>query len=400
MAVKKFSNRYMATCAPGLEFVVADEIREATGLKIGNDGFCNITILTQTRGKVAFDCAPPGIDPQKLRCIDNLYIHYCSFPIGGHKDDLSIIGKKIADIDFTRGIAHINSANGIAPPYRVAVSASRRGKQTYSRHDIARRALESLIETGGYIDGGGCGGGDGGGLRDSEDGAAGGGRSEKETAPINYDIAIRIDALGDTCSIYSQMTTPQARFRGAAFQTAPGGIRPPVAHCLVRLSNPRGNDVFYDPFCGAGTIAYERAWYKSKRIFASDIDAGALEKARANLGFAADVFHNNTADAFHDSAAIVFPADAVKTMMKNNSVDAVVTNMPWGKQVPVGDIEDLYKDFFIELRRILKPRGRAVLLSDRLDLVEDSCRQATLKCDRAATLSLHGLHPAIFIVYF
>jgi 23S rRNA G2445 N2-methylase RlmL len=236
---------------------------------------------------------------------------------------------------------------------RVIVSASRSGKHSYSRFDVARQVEESLLTSGKFI----IGGIDG------------------------HDLAVRVDINGDACAVYRQLTSPQLRFRGG-FNSVPGGIRPPLAHCLVRLSKPKSGDVFYDPFCGAGTIAYERAYYKSRKIYASDINGDVVEIAKTNLG----------------QSAVAFTADAASTKMKANSVDAVVTNMPWGKQIKVNDISGLYHNFFIELKRILAPQGRAVLLTEHDALTESLCDELGFSCSRVTQISLHGLRPSVLLI--
>ena len=333
--MKNYLNRYMATCVPGMESVVEDEIREV--LK----GTNNITIM---RGKVTFDCPLASVDFNGFKCIDNLYKLFRIFKIGGHKEDLTSIGPCVADIDFEMDIQ---------APYSTIVSASRSGKHTYSRYDVENQIKNALVATGRYTVGNNA----------------------------NHALAIRTDVVGDSCSIYKQLTSSQMRFRGD-FLSAPGGIRPPIAHCLVRLSSPKSGDVFYDPFCGAGTIPFERSYYKSKRIYASDMNGDVVENARTNL----------------KQAAIVFTADATSTTMKDRSVNTIVTNMPWGKQIVVDDISRLYRDFMRELKRILAADGKAIILTDQVSTVSHLCDEFGFRCSRLAELSLHGLRPIVFLL--
>ena len=335
--MKIYSNRYMATCVPGMEFVAADEIKEA--LK-------DINNIVATRGKVTFDCVSTDMDYSNLKCIDNIYKLFRIFTVGNHKADLSEIGKYVKDIDFQMDIEF---------PIRIIVSASRSGKHTYSRYDIAKQVEDSLtLNEGKYI------------IGDN----------------LNHDLAVRVDVIENKCSIYKQLTHSQMRFRGNNFNSTQGSIRPPIAHCLVRISQPKNDDVFYDPFCGAGTIPFERSFYKSKKIFASDYNNAVLEIARTNL----------------NQSVIVFSADAAKSKMKDNSVNKIVTNMPWGKQVKVENIEKLYLDFLKEVKRTLTVNGKAVILTDQVMIIENLCNALELNCSRITELSLHGLHPVVFMI--
>ena len=94
--------------------------------------------------------------------------------------------------------------------------------------------------------------------------------------------------------------------------------------------------------------------------------------------------------------AVVFTADAAKLKMKDGSVGKIVTNMPWGKQIKVENIHQLYRDFLKQVKRILTAPGRAVILTDQTALVEGICDELELVCRRMAELSLHGLHPVVF----
>jgi len=328
----------MATCVPGIEFVATDEIKEV--LKSANN-------ISAERGKVTFDCLCllTDTDYNNLKCVDNLYKLFRIFSVGTHKTDLFEIGKYGKDIDFEMGEKS---------PISIVVSASRSGKHTYSRYDAAKQVEDSLISTGKFI------------MGDN----------------INHDLAVRVDIIDGACAIYKQLTLSQMRFRGNAFHSVQGGIRPPLAHCLVRLSQPKNDDVFYDPFCGAGTIPFERSFYKSKKIFASDYNNDVVETAKTNLG----------------QFVAVFSADATKSNMKDNSVSKIVTNMPWGKQIQVENIYKLYLDFLKEVKRILTADGKAVILTDQTAIIENLCNEVGLNHIRVAELSLHGLHPAVFMI--
>ncbi|MCL2664248.1 MAG: RNA methyltransferase [Defluviitaleaceae bacterium] len=361
----------MATCVPGLEAVLLDEIYSVCA---------NINNAEIFKGKVIFDCAGNGLQNKTIYCADNLYKLHGMFEIGAQKKDLPALAKQAASFDFSPnekqalmpGVSsffpaqELRRSSFLAQELRrssciqhdasflLVVSAVRSGKHNYSRHDIADEVSRSLISTGRYAAG------------DSS----------------RHDLALRVEASGNICKVYSQLTSASVRFRGTELTTAPGGIRPTVAHALVRISGPDKCDVFYDPFCGAGTIAHERAFYGHKKIYASDIDADMVETAKKNL----------------NGRAVVFAADAVKTKMKDGSVDKIVSNIPWGKQIAVDNIENLYKNFFAEVKRILKPGGSAVILTDKINLAQVYLSQIGLECTRLHSLSLHGLHPGVYMI--
>ena len=336
MIKKNNKNKYMATCVPGAEEILKDEISILIPEK---------NTLYFERGKVFFRSDFGLDDLLKLRCADNIYRVLNRFRIGQHKKDLSNFHKNISQTDD-------HDLFGDTGNKRIIVSASRSGRHTYSRYDLSDTAMEALLATNQFEMG-----------------------DEK-----NHDFAFRIDVKDEICLFSVQLTPAEFRFRRENFYSSKGGIRPSVAHCLVRVSEPKNHDVFYDPFCGAGTIVHERSSYKYKKIFASDIDPEILDIARQNLG----------------NGIILFQADAVCTKIKNNSIDTVVTNMPWGRQIQVADLPELYYCFIKELKRILKENGKAVILTDQDQLLRESCDEWGFILTCPFELSLHGLHPKIF----
>ena len=69
------------------------------------------------------------------------------------------------------------------------------------------------------------------------------------------------------------------------------------------------------------------------------------------------------------------------------SVDRIVCNLPWGRQVRVDDgLGRLYRDALGEMERVLAPGGRAVLLASRPELA----RYPGLVRKRALEISVFG----------
>jgi hypothetical protein len=68
-----------------------------------------------------------------------------------------------------------------------------------------------------------------------------------------------------------------------------------------------------------------------------------------------------------------------------------MTNLPWGRQI-VAD-EGLYQDMCREIERVLKPNGRALLLTNAPELL----RFERLKLREAIEISLFGQTPVISI---
>ncbi len=132
-------------------------------------------------------------------------------------------------------------------------------------------------------------------------------------------------------------------------------LRPTMAAAMVRLAGAGPGMTVLDPMCGAGTIPAEQVELSNKRkaggvrVLAGDLDPQAVFVASENLAKFGGV----------DIARW----DATKLPLAAESVDRIVCNPPFGKQLlRIEDIPPLYTNFARECDRVLRPGGRAVFL--------------------------------------
>ena len=332
----------MATVTPGMEAVAESEVMQTIR------GAWPYGVF---RGRILFGCTAPLDNVLQLRCVDNIYAHIAWFRVGHTRHDLQELHRIVLGTDLASALAHFS----LPPTPSAVVNASRSGHQTYSRFEAAEAVMRALAE--------------GHGLR----------RGTVE----RHDLGFRLDIVDDNALLSVKLTSPSFRFRGERRKFGPGALRPPVAHALVRLSEPRDDEVFLDPFCGSGTIAAERAFYTATRIVAIDIDPDILALTRQNVPECVEVL---AGDACH------LPFDA-------QSVDTIVTNPPWGAQVGnKADLPRLYLDFLRESQRVLSQTGRLIMLTDQEPLVHDAVCDLGLKCKTLCTISLHGRLPSVYVI--
>jgi 23S rRNA G2445 N2-methylase RlmL len=147
--------------------------------------------------------------------------------------------------------------------------------------------------------------------------------------------------------------------RQRAYRTIslPAALKPSVARGLVLLSEPRVDDVFLDPMCGSGTILIERALTgRYQLLLGGDIDEKAVAAACENIGP-------------RYKPVEIRQWDARSLPLEDGSVTAIVTNLPFGKQIgSTSENRTLYPDLLVDWVRVLSPGGRMVLLTseDRL----------------------------------
>ncbi|MDD1689281.1 MAG: methyltransferase domain-containing protein [Methanoregula sp.] len=130
----------------------------------------------------------------------------------------------------------------------------------------------------------------------------------------------------------------------------PGVMMPRMARTLVNIACTRPGDVVLDPFCGTGGILIE-AELLDMRTVGSDFDpfmiGGSLQNAKETD---------------------FLMGDATSLPFRDHSVDSVVTDFPYGQSVCIlksDTMDQLYGDALLEIRRVLRPGRRAVVVTHR-----------------------------------
>ncbi|RZT07961.1 tRNA G10 N-methylase Trm11 [Kribbella sp. VKM Ac-2569] len=155
-----------------------------------------------------------------------------------------------------------------------------------------------------------------------------------------------------------------------------------VAEVLVRLAKIRAGQRVVDPFCGTGTILHAvRRQHPTAHLLGLDHDPRALRIAADN----ALPLARGTADALP---------------LAPGSVDRVVANLPFGKQVGSHRANrTLYPAALNEIARVLTADGRAVFLTEDKRLLHSTIeRQNGLKLVRQRLLKYNGATPTAYIL--
>ncbi|MDD5473963.1 MAG: TRM11 family methyltransferase [Candidatus Methanoperedens sp.] len=140
----------------------------------------------------------------------------------------------------------------------------------------------------------------------------------------------------------------------------PGVLMPRVARALVNIAKPE--KCLFDPFCGTGGILVE-AGLIGINVIGGDMQRKLLLGAKMNL------------DYYNTSYSLMY-GDACRMALGDESVDAVVTDPPYGRSAAVKaeSIEHLLTDSLQEIFRVLKRGKRAVFVSERE--IEDIAQEA------------------------
>lgn len=141
----------------------------------------------------------------------------------------------------------------------------------------------------------------------------------------------------------------------------PGVMMPRMGRALVNISLAAPGERIYDPFCGTGGILLE-AREIGIRVLGSDFDPAMVDGYQQNL-----------------PGLDVMIADATAVPVCDDALDAVVTDLPYGQSVRIRaeSMDRLYDGSLAEIRRILRPGRRAVVVTHR-DIRDIAARHFTV----------------------
>ncbi|KAI9142957.1 putative RNA methylase family UPF0020-domain-containing protein [Paraphysoderma sedebokerense] len=137
-------------------------------------------------------------------------------------------------------------------------------------------------------------------------------------------------------------------------------LRPTVAYSLGKLVDIKVGDVVLDPCCGVATVPIE-TYMSSPHAFCvgGDFKADCVyEKAKGNIEYS-----NTPVD--------LFAWDAKSLPLRNECIDYVITDLPWGHREGSFNINcKLYPSLFRNLTRIIRPSGKIIIVSGERKLVK------------------------------
>lgn len=162
-----------------------------------------------------------------------------------------------------------------------------------------------------------------------------------------------------------RLSDREMRHRSYKVEHRPASLRPSVAAAMVRAAEIKPKHRVLDPMCGAGTLLAEH-WLAMEGIrcekppaLGGDIEHGAVHAAQANLR--------------RLGANYLARWDARRLPLANESVDRILSNPPFGKQL--GDpntLGRLYRQMLLEYDRVLAPGGKAVFLVSEGQILFDA----------------------------
>jgi tRNA (guanine10-N2)-dimethyltransferase len=129
----------------------------------------------------------------------------------------------------------------------------------------------------------------------------------------------------------------------------PGVMMPRMIRSLVNISGAMPGERVLDPFCGTGGTLIESELIGCLAI-GTDADPLMIKGCRLN--------HQGALAAVADAGYLPFP---------DESIDHVVSDLPYGQSVLIigSNLSDLYLQAFSEIKRIVKPGKRSVIVTHK-----------------------------------
>jgi 23S rRNA G2445 N2-methylase RlmL len=183
----------------------------------------------------------------------------------------------------------------------------------------------------------------------------------------------------------SDSTMRQRVYRSASL---PAALKPTVARAMALLSKPKDVDVVLDPMCGSGTLLIERALAARYRLLlGGDSDEAAVTAARENIGTRYKPIE-------------IRRWDARQLPLEDKSVSAILTNLPFGKQIGTPQQNRLlYPALLAEWVRVLNDGGRMVLLTgDRALLTQTVQGHRRLTIARQLPVTVRGYRASLMLI--
>ncbi len=201
-------------------------------------------------------------------------------------------------------------------------------------------------------------------------------------------IDVRVFCDGDWAMVGLRVFGRPLTHRGYRVAHIPGALRPTVAAAMVKLGCPGGGPYrVWDPFCGSGTILCE-ATLAGHEVYGTDISNDAVAATRENLG--------SIDPSLRRQVELADSTDAT-TWKRHARANAVIANLPWGKQVSITSKQRLYDSLYDGVTELLSKGGRAVLLTTEAERVRAKLRRLRSASVTESKIGLLGQTPTIFL---
>lgn len=325
----------------GLEEIGADELRRVPGVKVTQVSYRRVSAV----------CAGDLAGLLRLRTVDDVFLSLAEWDgISPQRSALAELARRAGRLKLGPAVEAAASVRPLSASPAFSVTANFVGRRNYSTDEIKAAVAEGIRARCGW----------------------------KYAAEDESEINLRMFIEHDRAFVGLRLAGAPLHRRPYKQDNLPGSLKPTAAAAMLAVAGLLPGGSVLDPFCGAGTILIEAA-LAGAEAYGGDADPDALAAAQANAARAGE-------------RIALARWDARRLPLASRSVPLVVTNLPWGRQVQVGDeIETFYRQVCAEIERVLTGNGQVVALTNLPHLLEFSRRKKTAHIE----ISLFGQTPAI-----
>ena len=347
---------YSIIVSAGLETIAREELTQ----RFSDTG--HLKILDRRPQRLLFQYTGNPRDLLSLRTAEHLFLVLKKMPkMTRSRSSLAALSGPLARFNFKEAFDCCRQV-GINVRKRMSFRVTSRlsGKRNFRRLDLQQVVERVFLERGWYL--------------------------EKSKSALD----VWAEVHGDDGYISIRLSKNDMAQRPYKQAHIPASLKPTIAYSMVRLSRPHPNDVFLDAMCGAGTILLERALIgRYSYLIGGDISTEALDATVTNFGR-----QHQPRQFFH--------WDARTLPLQSNTVDKIVCNLPFGETIGnVPQLTNLYRRGITEYERVLKPRGKMVLLTSQRALLDSELKQRrSLKVARKLTIDVRGMRAWIYVIRF
>ncbi|MEZ4670523.1 MAG: methyltransferase domain-containing protein [Anaerolineae bacterium] len=328
----------------GLEQVCRDEMAALP----------NVTIVEIGYRRIRAQCLGSLLPLLTLRTVDDVFAEVATWTGVTHtRDTLALLNDYSEHLALQPALEACRAVREISEKPSFSVSASFVGKRNYSTDDLKAVVADGIATAYGwpYV-------------------------TDDQQAEVN----IRLFIEHETAVVGLRLGQQPLHERQYKQIERPGSLKPPIAAAMLQMAHVKAGTHLLDPCCGSGTIIIEAA-QMGAMAQGSDLNKEAVKAARSNAK-AADIHIR------------VEQWDARHVRLPDHSIDRVVSNLPWGRQIAVDDtLAAFYSDVCRELERIITSEGRVVLLTSAPQLLHFE----RFSLEQAVEISLFGQRPTIAV---
>lgn len=202
-------------------------------------------------------------------------------------------------------------------------------------------------------------------------------------SPSGYRIQLReVDLEGRTYFLWADAAWPSPR-RSVKLEAIAASIHPSVAAGLCAVAGSAEDELFCDPFCGGGTLLFERHHAGPYReLHGADISDRALASARRNLARIA--------------SARLQLKECDSMVELPSGVTCAVSNLPFGiRSGERRDLREMYGRFLDVARRSFAPRCRYVFYTAAPNELAHAGERSGISLKEWGTVNAGGLRVSI-----